>query len=81
MSELHVVSLRPLRQTYVGPPVVWRGDDRVDEFVAGFIGFAGRVKRVAPIPISRLAIRIDRDRFSEPDAGDFEMIFSKLCVR
>src|ERR1017187_1235195 len=61
--------LCPLRESAPGAAVVGFGDDCIDVLVACFGTLAHLPKRVAPIAIGGLAVRVDLGGTSKPLAG------------
>src|SRR5438477_11813265 len=80
MTHIHFVPLSPLRKALVYPSLVWLCNDCVHEFISRLICLALCVQSVAPVAISGFAIRVDRDRFCEPDAGAVEGVAAILWV-
>src|SRR5260221_11672573 len=74
MSQRHLMSIAPLRETDIRAAAVRLGDNRVNKLVTGRFGFALRVQSIAPIPLGRFPVGVDGDGFGEPGSGRVKMI-------
>src|SRR6185369_4808051 len=77
MTELRLVTERPLSQANIRDVIVGVSDNGIDESVERFHRFSLLIEGVTPVLVSRGTIRIDGDGSCEPDSSRVKMVTPK----